>query len=150
MYKSPDSDGPFSLLVLNLPLSPILTVRLIFFCFVSLLVQFRWEDFGTSGQYNQTSAGRDWSQDLCAGQRIHERQIQGKMLFTLTLRHTHLAGGTCEKGTSSYNTSGLCLRGMAGREPRWPKLLRKHTLTIAKTRASTHRTSVLGLFRIAR
>lgn len=85
--KTPDSDCSFSL-SLGIKLAAALIVRLIFLCFVLLLVQFRGQDFGTSGQYNQTSAGRDRSQDLCAGQGIHERQIQGKMLFSLT--HTHI------------------------------------------------------------
>ncbi|KAI4817755.1 hypothetical protein KUCAC02_011132, partial [Chaenocephalus aceratus] len=39
--------------------------------------QLRGEDSGTSGQHDQTSAGRDRGQNLGAGQRIHERQIQG-------------------------------------------------------------------------
>lgn len=56
---------------------PAVIVRLILFRFLLLLVQFRGEDFGTSGQHYQTSAGRDRSQDLRAGQRLHERQSQG-------------------------------------------------------------------------
>lgn len=80
--KIPDSDCALTLLALN---SPAVIVRLILFCFVLLLVQFRGEDFGTSGQHYQTFAGRDWSQDLCAGQRIHERQSQGT-----TQTHTHI------------------------------------------------------------
>lgn len=81
--KTLDSDCCITLLILKLVSA--LTVRLILFGFFFLpLVQFRGEDFGTSGQYNQTSAGRDWSQDLCAGQRIHERQIQGNTVHAHT------------------------------------------------------------------
>lgn len=90
----PDSDCSVTLLVLKL--ASALIVSLIFSCFVLLLVQFRGEDFGTTGQYDQASAGRDWSQDLCAGQRIHERQIQGSKH---THTHTHLVLHICEKGT---------------------------------------------------
>lgn len=68
-----------------------------FFGFVPaafLLVQFRGEDFGTSGQHHQTSAGRDRSQDLSAGQRIHERQVQGNICT-----RQHLVLRTCQKNT---------------------------------------------------
>lgn len=70
------------------------TANLLFPGFVFRSVQLRGEDFGTSGQHHQTSAGRDRSQDLGSGQRIHEGQVQGNICT-----HRHLVLRTCQKNT---------------------------------------------------